>query len=797
MISHYLTLFRRLILRQQSYFLLTISGLTLGLAAVILAFVFIKDERSYDRFHTKADRLARVNKWIKAENGDLENTAETPGLFAPTLMNEFPEVEAAAHYNPWFDEVLFTLGEKSFEVKGMSFADGNFFRLFDFQLLRGNPAEVLSKPGQLVLTERLAETLFGKADPIGQTIMALEDKPYIVSGIIQNPPRQSHIQFEALASWASTEPANGMHDFSFMNNWLGQTVYTYVLLQDASKAAVLEKKFPELVAQYMPNRVDRYQFYLQPWNEIYLNSYDIRFLRGGKYGSAAFLRTFAIIALLILVIAGFNYINISTAKSLQRAKEVGVKKILGADRRQLMGQFLSETLGTTLLAGAAALALAYAVLPSLNRLFESEAPVSLVFAPSTLLTLTGVALAVSLLAGFFPGLIISGFKPASVIRKITSFSPGGEWPRQVLTTLQLGISIALISGSFILYQQFRFLMNRDLGFNKDQVMVMPTPPGIDSSHSAFREALQVLPGVESVSVCQAAIGTGTFGSTVLPEGSGDREFSVQIFRVDTQFIKTYGMEMAEGRYFSSNLRADQNQAAFVVNETFVRQAGWDSYEGKTIRFVGSEVKYPVVGVVRDFNYNSLHHAVDPVMMYLDGRRSNISVRFDPQQIGSLLPKMERLWRQFEQRYPFDYFFVDEEFAKNYVSEQRMLKVVGIFSGLAIFIACLGLYGLAAFTIARRTKEIGIRKVMGASVASIVGLLSRNFLKLTGLAVAIGAPAAWYFISGWLDDFAYHVQLAWGVFALAGLAVLVIVFLTVGIQSAKAAVANPADTLKTE
>lgn len=797
MIAHYLTLFRRLIFRQQSYFLLTVSGLTLGLAAVILAFVFIRDEGSYDRFHAKADRLVRVNKWVKAENGDLENTAETPGLFAPTLMNEFPEVEAAAPYNPWFDEVLFTLGEKSFGVKGLSFADENFFRLFDFQLLRGNPAEVLSKPGQLVLTERLAETMFGKADPIGQTIMALEDKPYVVSGIIANPPRKSHIQFEALASWASTEPANGMHDFGFMNNWLGQTVYTYALLQDASKAAAVEKKFPDLVAQYMPNRVDRYQFYLQPWKDIYLNSYDIRFLRGGKYGSAAFLRTFTIIALLILLIAGFNYVNISTAKSLQRAKEVGVKKVLGADRRQLMGQFLSETLATTILAGAAALVLAYSLLPSLNRLFESETPVSLVFSPSTLVTLAGVVLAVSLLAGFFPGLIISGFKPARVIRKISVLSPGGEWPRQVLTTLQLGISIALISGSFILYRQFRFLLERDLGFSKDQVMVLPTPPGIDSTHVAFHQALQALPGVQSASICQAAIGTGTFGSTVLPEGSGDREFSVQIFRVDTQFIKTYGMEITAGRFFSNRFQSDFNPGALVVNETFVRQAGWDTHEGKTVRFVGDETKYPVVGVVRDFNYNSLHHAVDPVMMYLDGRRGNISVRFDPQQVGSLLPKMERLWRQFEQRYPFDYYFVDEEFAKNYVSEQRMVKVVGIFSGLAIFIACLGLYGLAAFTIARRTKEIGIRKVMGASVTSIVALLSKNFVKLTGLAVIIGAPVAWYFISGWLNDFAYHVPLAWGVFALAGLAVLLIVFLTVGVQSAKAAVANPANTLKTE
>ncbi|HMQ91345.1 MAG TPA: ABC transporter permease [Flavilitoribacter sp.] len=797
MLNHYLTLFRRLVFRQQSYFLLTVSGLTIGLAALILAFVFIRDEQAYDRFQSKADRLYRVNKWNKAENGDKENTAETPGLLAPTLKADYPEVEAAAHYSPWFDPVLVTVGDKSLEIDGFSFADEQFFHLFDFELLRGDPGAVLSKPGQLVLTESLAETLFGKADPIGQTLIALSDKTYTVSGVIRNPPRQSHIQFEALASWASTEPGAGYHDFDFMNNWLGQTVYTYALLTDASKAGGLNAKLPELVAQYMPNRVGRYEFYLQPWNDIYLHSYDIRFLRGGKYGSAVFLRTFTLIALLILVIAGFNYVNISTAKSLQRAREVGVKKILGAGRRQLMGQFLSETLGTTLLAGVIALCLAYAVLPYLNRLFESEVPQQLIYNAGTLAGLSGVILLTSLFAGFFPGLLLSGFSPARVIRRISALAPGGELPRQILTTLQLGISIALISGAFILYRQFHFLMNRDLGFSKDQVMVMNTPPGIDSNHVAFKQTLEAMPGVQSVSVCQASIGTGTFGSTVLPEGSGDKEMSVQIFRVDTQFVRTYGMDMADGRFFSARFQSDFDPGALVVNETFVRQAGWDSYEGKTVRFVGSDAKVPVVGVVRDFNYNSLHFQVDPVMMYLDPRKANISVRFDPQQISALLPRFERAWRQFESRYPFEYFFVDEQFAANYGSEQRMVKVVGIFSALAIFIACLGLYGLAAFTIARRTREIGIRKVMGASAASIVTLLSRNFLVFVLIGLGLAVPATWYFLSDWLNNFAYHVPLSWGVFAVAGLAVLMVVLLTVGWQAVQAAAVNPAKTLKAE
>lgn len=796
MLQRNLRIFFRSITRQKLDFFLTSSSLILGLTAILLAFVFLNDEKDYDTFHSKSERIFRVNKSVKSLNGDSNKNAETPGLMAPTIDADFPEVEAATHLSPWFNDVLVSYEDQHTYVQNWMFADSNFFEIFDFKMLQGNqPEKILASPGQIIITPKLAQTLFGSKNPIGKTVKGQNNKNFTVAGIVEAPSRKSHIQFDALVSWTSTESQSNLLDFSFMNNWLGQTVYTYLLLRQPEQMAAVNEKLPAFTAQYMENRKNEYDFYLQPLGEIYLQSTDLMYLRGGKYGSASFLRIFSLIALMILLIACFNYINITTVKSLHRAKEVGVKKVLGAEKNQLIKQFMLETITMTGLAALIAVGLSQLLLPQLNVWFVKDIPKSAILSAETLYFLGIIVLVTSLMAGFFPSWLLTKFKPITVLRSHLKLSPHGELPRQILTTIQLAISVGLIAGTLVLHQQFNYILNKDLGFDKEQVLVMDMPEDVAGHVEAFRNSLEAMQGVQSVSICQAAVGDGTFGSTVIPEGFNEQEISIQMFRVDSHYIKTYGLELAEGRFL--NRASDIDPGSMVVNEAFVKQTGWTNPLEKTVHFPGSEAKYPIVGVLKDFNFSSLHEKVSPLLMYLDGRTSHISVRVQPEQLATLLPQINTLWTKFESRYPFDYYFVDAFFAEKYASEQQMLRVITLFAVIAIFIACLGLYGLASFAIARRTKEIGIRKVLGASVSSLASLLSVNFIKMVGIALLISTPLVFYFTTEWLQNFAFRIDLSWSVFVMAGLAVLVIVLLTVGLQSIKAALVNPVESLMSE
>ncbi len=796
MLHHYLTIIRRLFTREWGYTLINLSGLVLGLAAVLLAFTFIRDEFQYDAFHEKGGRIFRVNKWVKEDSGERFLVAETPGLMAPTMVQDYPEVEAATHLAPWFDEVLLAYGDQSLKTESFVFADANFLQLFDFEVIRGD-ASALAAPGQLLLTPKLAAALFGEEDPIGKAVQGLNDQVYTVAGIIAEPPRRSHLQFEALASWSSTEPGSGYHDFGFMNNWLGQTVYTYLLLGDAGQESGLEAKFPAFVERYMENRTDRYDFFLQPLSEIYLHSDNIRYLRGNKYGSAVFLRTFSVIAILVLLIACFNYINISTAKSVKRSREIGVKKVLGAGRRGLAFQFLTETFIFVSFAAVFAVALSNLLLPRFNALFGRDIPGGLLADGWSLGALGLMVLLVSLLAGAFPAAVLSGFRPIQVLKSGKAEARGSAAPRTVLTALQLSLSVGLIAGAIVLNQQFDFMLSKDLGFDKEQVLVMATPPGIERKSELFRSELEQLPGVESVSICQAAIRSGTFGTTVLPEGSNGKEVPAQSYRVEENFLETFGIELAAGRFLSTQFPTDTSIGALVVNQQMVRQMGWEEPLGKTIKFSAEGQAYPVVGVVKDFHFDTFQQPIGPLVMYLDGRKNHISVRFTREQLSGLLPALEQLWKHYESRFPFDYYFLNEHFAKDYLAEQRMVKVLGLFSLLAIFIACLGLYGLAAFTVARRVREIGIRKVLGASVGNILMLLHRRLFYLALVGFLVGGALSWYLLRSWLEQYAYAIRLSPGAFILAGLLTLAVASVAVLFQSLRAALGNPVEALRYE
>ena len=795
MFKQNLLVFWRNILKEKVQFFLTITGLVMGLIAVLLAFTIIQDDYQFDDFHEQSDRIFRVNKHVKENNGDITKNAETPGLMAPTLDAEMPEVELATRIAPWFDRILVSYEDQNTFVKNWMFVDSNFFRVFDFEMIKGDdPAKILSTPGQVIITPELAQTLFGQFDPIGRTIKGQSDKNYTVAGLVKPAPRQSHIQYDALVSWASTEKESDFLNFNFMNNWLGQTVYTYVLLRQPEQQAAVDDKFAAFTARHMENRKDTYDFFLQPLDEIYLNSTDLLYLRGMKLGSASFIRTFSIISFFLLLIACFNYINITTAKSLQRAKEVGVKKVLGAKKNQLISQFMTETVTLTVVASLLAIGFAQLFLQQLNLWFEKDIPAISLISADKIFFLSAIIIITSLVAGFFPSWMLTKYRPVSVLKNSKAQAPGGEWPRQILTTLQLTMSIGLIAGMLILQQQFNFISNKNLGFDKDQVLTMSTPPGVNENLEAFRNELTSLPGIQSVSICNASVQQGTFGTGVIPEGKSE-EMMVQLYRVDSNYLETFGMELAEGRFL--NLASDFDPGTMIVNEAFVKQAGWTNPLERSLRFEGGEEKYPVVGVLKDFNFNSLHQEVSPLVMYLDNRTTHTSVRFDPAKLSSLLPQIQSLWERFETRFPFDYQFLDEYFAEKYLAEQQMLKVISLFAFLAILIACLGMYGLASFAIARRRKEIGIRKVLGASVTSIVGLLSSRFVKLVGIALLLATPIVYYYGNNWLNNFAYHINMNGWVFLIAGIIVLGIVFFTVSFQSIRAALANPVKSLRSE
>ncbi len=792
MIKNDFKLLLRSIFHQKINFLITLSGLVLGFTTLLLAFTLIRDEKGFDSFHKNAKDIFRVNKWSTDPSGEKIKLAETPGLMAAQLVKDYPEVKAATRLAPWFDEVLFSKDEQNIKVKKVVFVDSNFFQFFNFHLLRGtNPSNVLSLPGQVVLTPSLAKSLFGNEDPIGKTVKAF-DKLFMVSGIVADAPRQSHIQYDALISWASTKSVSYLN-FNFMNNWLGQTVYTYVQLGSASEIVSVNKKLPQFTVSYMPNRVGMYDFYLQPLSEIYLHSSDITQLRGGKYGSATFLQTFSFVALLILLIACFNYINITTAQSLKRAKEIGMKKLLGANKSQLLIQFFFETLVTLFFAAIVAVAIAKLLLPVFNNWFEKDIPGSELLSFETIQFMVTVILATSVITGIFPALLLLKFKSISIIRNKTGLSPKGEIPRQVLITLQLCISIGLIAGTLLLQKQFHFLLNRDLGFDKNQVIILKTPPGIKSNMDAFAQELRSLPDVKSFSICQAAMPEGTFGTTVYPEGSNGKEVPVQEFRVDTSYLKTYGLTMKEGRFLSRST----DSFALVVNETLVRQMGWKDPVGKTIRFGSNAAQIPVIGVVKDFNFNSLYQAITPLVMYLDNRKNNISIRFVSAHVSDLVKNLQRIWHKYEPAYPFEYSFLDEFLAKNYLKEKQLTSIISLFAAIAIFIACLGLYGLTSFIIGRRTKEIGIRKTLGASVQNIFGMLTMNFFKSMVIALLISTPLIWYFTHRWLQNFAFHVNPNVWVFVFAGCIMFLIVLITISFQIIKAALSNPVKSLRTE
>ena len=779
-------------IRHKTFSLINISGLAIGMACCLLITIFVQDELSYDRFHENADRIYR----IASEENRRGVIANYPFVFSgipPILQSDYSEVLDYVRFDPR-ENVLISSEDKEFYEERLFYTDASVFDMFTFPLLKGDPKTALKEPYSLVLTQKMADKYFRGVDPVGQTLTVDNEKDYKITGIMENVPRNSHIKFDCLASIATLEA----QDPRYGKLW-AWNCYTYLLLPKDYSYPDLESKFPDFIRRHRGEKaVEAYTFYLQPLTRIHLHShlgFEIE-----ANGDIRYVYIFSAIAFFILLIACINFMNLSTARSAKRAKEVGLRKVLGAERSRLIKQFLGESLALSLVALPAAVALIELFLPAFNTLTGKELRIDYFGNSVVFLGLIGILLFVGILSGTYPAFFLSAFRPAAVLKGRLKTGAGSSLFRKILVVVQFSISIVLIAGTIIITNQLDFIRDKKLGFDKDHVIVIPVMrSGIGHNFETFKRELLQSPNVQSVSGSTSVPSFVPTRSVFIPEGAEEgQRLTLRNVLLDIDFIQTFGMEIKEGRDFSRDFATDAKEA-FIVNEAAVQEFGWESAVGKKLIDLEGP-RGSVIGVVKNFHFRSKHQKIEPlVFSLLPSSRYVylISVKINPSNIRDTLSFLKSQWEKFSPEWPFEYFFLDDNYDRLYKSEERLRHVFLTFTFLGIFIACLGLFGLAAFTTEQRTKEIGIRKVLGASVPNILILLSKEFTKWVVLANVIAWPIAYFAMNSWLRNFAYRISIEWWMFILAAVLVLVVALCTVGFQAAKAALANPSDALRYE
>jgi len=783
MLQNHLKIAWRNLWKHKAYSFINISGLTIGLTVCLLIFMWVQDELSYDRFHEKADRMYQ-SLW-EARYGDNEwKITYVPVPLANALEREFPEVEQATRVYP--GGLTLQKGEEFLRESNVLFVDEDFFNVFTLQTITGDVTKAATDPNAIVLTEETATRYFGDANPVGKTIEQNDGKIWQVVGVVQAFPEQSHLEFDFISSLN-----NLSHIEQRKDEWGSASCMTYFTLQPQADPAALNAKLEAFVAKNVAdedfaqgNNFTSFPF--QPVTDIHLHF----------EGNITYVYIFGIVALIILLLAGINFVNLSTARALTRAKEVGVRKTLGSFRSQLIQQFFTETGLYIALAMVGAVLLVQAVLPSFNAFAEKELSLNLANSAVIWVALLAAIGGITVLTGVFPALVLSAFRPVNVLKGKLGTSHKGNWLREGLVVLQFCISIGLIIGTLVINNQLHFLQNQRLGFDKEHVLVINRATALGTNYVPFLQQINGLSGTQAVATSQYLPGDGYDSTIFTPEQpSNYKETSLAYSHVDANFVDALKLTIVEGRSFDPTLATDSS--GVIINQTAAERLGWDDPIGKTLTMGGLETGR-VIGVVEDFHYYSLHDEIEPIVLLLSPRnQSNIIVRLQPTAIAQNVAAIEAIWKDLAPTTPLDYSFLDDDFQRQYESEQRMAQVFVLFAILAIFIACLGLFGLASHLAAQRTKEIGIRKVLGATTVGIVQLLSRDFLKLVLIALVIAAPLAWYFMHSWLENFAYHTTISWWTFAVAGLAAMLIAGLTVSYQSISAALSNPAESLKSE
>lgn len=729
---------------------------------------------------------------------------------ARTLKSSFPEVEQAVRLR-MAGTPFVSYGNKSLRESVLAYADSNIFQVFTLPLLKGDPKTALLNPSSIVISETVAQKYFGDTDPIGKVLEIRDWKSsFQVTGVMKDLPQNSHFHLDMLASMSGLAEAQS-------DSWMTSEFFTYLVLREGSDYKKLEAKLPQVVASKLGPQLEKafgmsYQefwkkgnslgLFLQPLTDIHLHSdftYDL-----SAPGNAQTVYIAGAIALLMLLIACINFMNLSSAGASRRAREVGIRKVLGSAQSELMRQFLFESILLTGIALFLALWLVDLALPAFNQLSGKQLGLPSLLSPGLLLTLVSLVGLVGLLAGSYPAFFLSSFNPLSVLKGGSSTFKMGQGSlsfRNGLVVFQFFVSIALMICTTVVYRQLSFIENKELGYQKEEVIVLPETWALQQNQQAFRQRLLGDSRVQSISSSDY-VPAGPSNSNnffVAPDQNPDLLVKTLRYDVDPQYIPTLGIQMAEGRNFSEKMATDSS--GIILNEAAIRSLGWKGQVlGRTLirrENNGIAESYRVIGVVKDFHFRSLHELITPLVMTQKSQGGNLIIKTKTKDVPGLLQTMQNEWNRYPSEVPFSYSFLNDRFSNTYRQEQKTGTILSVFAGLTIFVACLGLFGLATFTAQQRTKEIGVRKVLGASTGSILALLSRDFLKLVGVAFLMAIPLAWYAMNEWLQDFAYRVSLEWWVFALAGLLAIAIALATVSFQSVRAALVNPVKSLKSE
>jgi putative ABC transport system permease protein len=806
MLKSYLTIALRILRKQKIYTVINIAGLSIGMACSLFIFLWVLDELSYDRYHANADRIFRVIKHGRG-GGEEYFTALSPTPLAQALKNEFPQILEATRISD--DSArFFRYQDKGFNESRVVFADANIFEVFTIPLLSGDPETALVKPRTIVITQSMAQKYFGDEDPVGKTLQMDENTDILITGVAEDIPHNSHFHYDFIGSIATFNQ-------SLTQEWLLPVLYTYVLLEDGIDPAVLDPKLIRIIEKYYaPHFESTFGFtyeedlasggfskiHLQPITDIHLHSHMIYEIEPNS--DFRYIMVFSIIAVFILFIACINFMNLSTARSSIRAREVGMRKVLGSRPAQLVRQFLLESTLLSLFSLAISLVLVEIFLPLFNKIAAKDIDPAFFSNWRILPATIGVILVAGFLAGIYPAFFLTSFRPISVLRGKLQAEVKNPFVRNGLVLFQFTISIILLIGTFVVYSQMQFVRNKQLGFDKEHIVIVPRAHVLAQRGEALKQELIRYAGIRSASISSSYPGKGfAYLAYKQLDAPGDETHSMGTFITDHDFVETFGLEVVEGRYFSAD--ASREKDTVVLNETGVRQLRLKNPVGQRIR--GPEKDQyktlTVIGILKDGHFHSLHSKIQPIgirHLVAGGTRTRfLSVRLNPGNIGNALAFLKDKWEEFVPERPFEYMFLEEDLDRLYKTEWRTGHLMTGFAILSIIIACLGLFGLVAFSAEQRSKEIGIRKVLGASSARIILAYSKEFAKWVILANAIAWPIAFYLMSKWLENFAYRTSIALWTFLLAAAMVLLIALVTITFQVIRAAQANPVDSLRYE
>jgi putative ABC transport system permease protein len=781
----------RNITKDLGYSSLNIMGLTIGIASALFLIVYVADEVGYDRYHEKADRIYRVSSHIKETDDEFTwIVAQIP--FGPQVTADYPEVEAAVRFIG-FNRAPFRYNDKEFYEDNFFYADTSVFDVFTYKFLKGDPKKALMEPNTMVVTETIANKYFGTEYPIGKVLVSGEES-YRITAVIEDVPRNSHFRFDALSSRKSL-PSD------FVGSWGNFGVFTYLLFPEGFDVESFETKLQEMYSKYMAQIFERMgisiEYLLEPITKIHLTSTNPN--EPQPTGSITYVYIFSIVAFFLILIAALNYMNLATARSARRAREVGLRKVVGSNRLSLIIQFLSESTTLTIISLVLSIGLVALLLPQFNLLAGKSFDLSILNQPIVLYSAISVIVIVGIIGGTYPAFYLSRFQPAAVLKgEITGGSSGNRF-RKILVVFQFLISVTMIISTLVVYQQLSFLKTKDLGYEQSNILTIGlTNRSMVQSYPVFKQKLLDNPIIRSVTSTNTPLGQGS-GKVLFNVESeeGMVERGVNFAVVDHDFVETLGIKMVKGRDFQYDIPAD-TLAGVLVNETFVKRMNWSEALGKRIETINSEfLRAEVVGVMHDYHQTGMYNEIETLMLLYRPSNNVIYIKIGENDMQSAIRFIEQLWHEIYPEKPFEYEFLADSFDNQFEADEKRGFIFTLFTILAIIIACLGLFGLASYTVERRTKEIGIRKVLGANEGSIIGLITSEFMLPVSIAVLIAVPVSYYFMNSWLDNYVYRTDLSAFIFVLAATISIIVTFVTISFKAYRAATMNPTESLRSE